>query len=168
MPELINFQSVAYDWQQICMGGCFWVTKRDRDIISSMSEAYERQSIFLAYSKWHYGEAIKEIFEVTSNFLWFVANFFSFKLLIKTIFAPWKRLGESYIGEFNLGALASTFIVNSLMRIVGFGSRFIVLGIGMISYFLVLILALCVLVIWLLAPLILLGSLILSATFFAI
>ena len=63
-----------------------------------MSEAYEREPFFLAYVKWHYSQGLRELFGVSGNFLWFVSNFFSFKLFIKTLFAPWKRLGENYEG----------------------------------------------------------------------
>ena len=133
-----------------------------------MSEAYERDSLFWAYIKWHYGQGLRELFGVTGNFLWFVTNFFSFKLLLKTLFAPWKRLGEHYGGGLDLGAFASTLIINGLMRAVGFVTKTLVLLVGLISYILVLIFSLFISIIWLLAPVILLGSVILSVTFFVI
>lgn len=133
-----------------------------------MSEVYERDSLFWAYIKWHYGQGLRELFGVTGNFLWFVTNFFSFKLLLKTLFAPWKRLGEHYGGGLDLGAFASTLIINGLMRAVGFVTKTLVLLVGLISYILVLIFSLFISIIWLLAPVILLGSVILSATFFVI
>ena len=102
-----------------------------------MSETYENGSIFIAYVKWHYGRGLRELFGVAGNFLWFVTNFFSFKLLLKTLFSPWKRLGENYEGGFNLGAFASTFIVNGLMRTFGFITRLLVLLVGFVSYILV-------------------------------
>lgn len=133
-----------------------------------MSEAQERNSFFLAYLKWHYGRGLREILGVAGNFLWFTAHFFSFKLLLKTLVAPWKRLGENYNGGFDLEAFASAFIVNSLMRIVGFFTRTVVLLLGLASYILVFIFSLAIFIIWVLAPAVLLGSAILSATFFAV
>ena len=133
-----------------------------------MSEAYERDSFFVAYIKWHYGQGLKEFFGVTRNFLWFVVHFFSFKLLLKTLFAPWKRLGENYEGIFDFGAFASTVIVNGLMRTVGFVTKIIVLSVGVISYVLVLVFVFFLFLIWILAPFILIGSVILSATFFVV
>ena len=133
-----------------------------------MSEVYERDSFFLAYAKWHYGHGLKELFGVAGNFLWFIIHFFSFKLLFKTLFAPWKRLGETYDGGFNLGAFASTLVVNNLMRAVGFVTKTLVLLVGVISYVLVSVFSFFIFIIWILAPAILLGSLILSATFFVI
>ena len=133
-----------------------------------MSEAYESDSFFVAYIKWHYGQGLKEFFGVTRNFLWFVVHFFSFKLLLKTLFAPWKRLGENYEGVFDCGAFASTMIVNGLMRAVGFVTKIIVLSVGIVSYILVLVFAFFLFLIWILAPFILIGSVILSATFFVV
>ena len=133
-----------------------------------MSEAYERDSIFLAYVKWHYGKGLRELLGVSRNFLWFVAHFFSFRLLSKTLFIPWKRLGESYEGGLDLGKYASTFIVNSLMRAVGLVTRSVVLIIGVASYLFVLAVSVLAFLIWFLAPAVLIGSLLLSATFFSI
>jgi hypothetical protein len=133
-----------------------------------MSEAYERDSIFIAYAKWHYGRGLKELFGVSGNFLWFITHFFSFKLLLKTLFVPWKRLGEPYEGGFDLGKFASAFVVNSLMRAVGFCTKTVVLVVGFASYIFVLLLSFLSLLIWVLAPAVLLGSLLLSGTFFAI
>lgn len=133
-----------------------------------MSEVYEHDVIFLAYVKWHYGRGLKELFGVTNNFLWFVAHFFSFKLLLKTLFTPWKRLGEHYSGGFDLGAFAPTLVVNSLMRVVGFCTRLVILFIGLVSIIFVSVFSLFIFIIWFLAPVVLLGSAILSATFFVI
>lgn len=133
-----------------------------------MTEAFERDSLPWAYVKWHYGRGLKEFFAVAGNFLWFIVNFFSFKLLLKTLFAPWKRMGEGYGNTLDFGALAGSFIVNSLMRLVGFVSKVVVLSIGLISYLAVAVFSICVLSIWLLAPAILIVSLILSAVFFAV
>jgi len=133
-----------------------------------MSEAYERDSFFLAYVKWHYSQGLRELFGVSGNFLWFVTNFFSFRLLLRTLLAPWKRLGEHYKGGLDLNAFASSLVVNGLMRAVGLVTRTLVLLVGLISYTLVLIFSFFVFIIWILAPAILLGSVILSITFFII
>jgi hypothetical protein len=133
-----------------------------------MSEVYERDSFLLAYIKWHYGRGLRELFGVAGNFLWFVSHFFSFKLLIKTLFAPWKRLGERYEGGLDFGAFASSLIVNSLMRAFGFVTKTLVLLVGFISYILVLMFSFFILFIWVFAPLVLLGSAVLSATFFVV
>ena len=122
-------------------------------------------SIFLAYVKWHYGQGLQEVSSVAHNFLWFLTHFFSFKLLLKTLFYPWKRMGESYGSVFNVGTFTSTFIVNTLMRIVGFLSRSVVLLVGFLSYIVVLSLSVIVFLIWVMAPILLISSLVLAVTF---
>lgn len=133
-----------------------------------MSELYKTDGFFWAYAKWHYAQGLRELVLVAQNFLGFVAHFFSFKLLLRTLFAPWKRMGESYGDGFDLGRFASAFIVNSLMRIVGFVSRVVVLGVGLVAFLVVLAFFLGVFLVWLLAPAVLLGSLLLAITFFVV
>jgi|SRR3989344_2459894 len=133
-----------------------------------MSETYNTNSIFWAYAKWHYGQGVRELVSVAGNFLWFLSHFFSFKLLTRTLFAPWKRMGEGYGQGFDLGRIASAFIVNLLMRAVGFVTRIIVLFVGFCSYLAILGLSLVVFLIWIFAPAILMGSLLLSVTFFVV
>jgi hypothetical protein len=133
-----------------------------------MSEAFEKDSFFVAYLKWHYGQGLRELFGVAGNFLWFIYHFFSFKLLLKTLFAPWRRLGEHYEGGFDLSAFASTFILNMIMRTVGFVTKTLALLVGAVSYILALIFSFFIFVIWFLAPAILIGSLVLAITFFVI
>ncbi|OHA93147.1 MAG: hypothetical protein A3E02_02670 [Candidatus Zambryskibacteria bacterium RIFCSPHIGHO2_12_FULL_38_34] len=133
-----------------------------------MSEAYERDPFLLAYVKWHYGQGLREFFGVAGNFLWFVFHFFSFKLLLKTLLAPWKRLGENYEGGLDLKAFASSLVINTLMRAVGFVTKVLVLSVGLVSYVLTLIFSFFIFVIWILAPVILLGSILLSVAFFII
>ncbi len=77
-------------------------------------------------------------------------------------------MGESYGEGFDLGNFASAFIVNSLMRAVGFVSRTVVLIIGFCAYLFVLGFFCGLFLVWLLAPAILMASIILSATFFVI
>ncbi|MCL4387155.1 hypothetical protein M1307_02025 [Patescibacteria group bacterium] len=133
-----------------------------------MSETYERSSFFWAYAKWHYGQGLRELFRVAGNFLWFISHFFSFRLLSKTLFSPWKRLGENYEGGFNLSAFASALVVNTLMRVVGFVTRMAVLLSGFVSYILAAIFSFFIFVIWILGPIVLIGSLLLSVAFFVI
>jgi hypothetical protein len=133
-----------------------------------MSEVFERNSFFTAYLKWHYGQGLREFFGVAGNSLWFIANFFSFKLLFKTLFAPWKRMNESYGGGLDFGAWASSFIVNGLMRAVGLVTKTVVLSVGFVSYALIIVFSLFIFVIWIFAPVILIGSIVLSATFFIV
>ncbi len=133
-----------------------------------MSDSFRTDSVFWGYAKWHYGKGVREVVSVGGNFLLFISHFFSFGLLTRTLFAPWKRMGESYGEGFDLGRFAETFIVNSLMRAVGFVTRVIVLAIGFLLYVCVFVLCLALFLIWIFAPILLMASLILTVTFFVI
>lgn len=134
-----------------------------------MTKVYVGDQMVTTYFKWHYSRGIKEFFLILKNFLWFIAHFFSFELLTKTLFKPWKRMGERYGGDrFNLENIASTFIVNSLMRIVGFITRSTILFIGILSYLAILVIGSVIFIIWIFAPLVLVGTLVLAVTFFII
>lgn len=125
-------------------------------------------TVFTAYLKWHYAEGLREMFAVFGNFLWFVSHFFSFKLLLRTLFKPWKRMGESYGDGLQLDKIASAFIVNTLMRVVGLVSRLIVLMVGFIAYIAILIFALVIFLIWLALPVLIIASAVLAFNFFVI
>ncbi len=133
-----------------------------------MSEGYYTESFIIAYFRFHYGKGFRELINVFNNFLWFISHFFSFRLLFSTLFAPWHRLGESYGNVFDFENFISAFVVNVLMRIVGFITRLVVLVSGFLTYLVTLIVFMVSVVAWFLAPIILLSLLVLSATFFAL
>ena len=105
-----------------------------------------------SYLWWHYGLAWRDLAQIYSNFLWFTYHFFSLPVLVRTLFAPWKRLGEVYPDHFDLGATLATFFINSLMRVVGFLFRSIMLLVGVLVLFLVFIFGLIIFLIWLVLP----------------
>lgn len=133
-----------------------------------MTQVYENDSIFLAYAKWHYGKGLSELFGVIGNFFWFLTNFFSFKFLFKTLFVPWKRMGERYASIFDFDSFFSAFIVNTLMRGVGFLFKILVMFFGTICFVLLIILSFLAIFFWIFAPVILIGSVVLSVIFFSI
>ena len=111
----------------------------------------ERISIFHGYLLWHYRQGLFEFFDVVSNFLTFVSNFFSFKLFYRTLLTPLAILGHNPLSSF-----------------VGFASRVLVIFVGLISYLFVVFSAFLFFVIWIFAPAVIIGGLVLAATFFAI
>jgi hypothetical protein len=106
------------------------------------------------YLEWHYSKAIYSVFFVWKNILVFVFNFFSIKSLFFNLFAPWKRLSENYPKLINIKEYLSTFIVNTIMRIVGIIFRSFMLILGFLCYFIFLITLPLVIIFWLLFPLI--------------
>lgn len=111
----------------------------------------ERISVFHGYLLWHYKQGLFEFFDVVSNFLHFVSNFFSFKLFYRTLTAPLSILGHNPLSSF-----------------AGLISRLAIMFVGLLSYLFVLLSAFLFFVVWIFAPAVVIGGLVLSATFFAI
>lgn len=75
-------------------------------------------------------------------------------MLARTLFSPWQKLDESYKKGFNIKAFFEVFILNTLMRILGFFIRSFVIVIGVAVLICVLVLELATFAIWTLLPLI--------------
>lgn len=108
--------------------------------------------LFPSYLLWHYTVAFKDIVHVSKNFLFFVSNFFSIRTLLSSLFAPWERLGEEHHKGEGIGGFASTLVVNTIMRIVGFCMRIVLITIGTFCYVLTVILSIVSIVLWPLLP----------------
>jgi len=112
---------------------------------------------FLGYLKWHYGKALMTTFAFWKNILIFLFNFFSIKSLSGNFFTPWKRLVDIYPKKFNLKIYFFTFLVNTIMRIVGIILRSIIILIGLVFCFALIILLPVTLLVWLALPIIIIS-----------
>jgi len=108
------------------------------------------------YLLWHYGYALKNFWGIFTNYIWFIYNFFSIKILFRTFFAPWKKMGEDYSKGFDLKKFFSTLVINTMMRLIGVIMRLIVILIGLASLVMVSIIGIIFFFSWLLAPFIVL------------
>jgi len=104
---------------------------------------------------WHYSGAYKELFILCRNFIWFLSHLFSIKDLLKTLIYPWQRLGEQYRGGFHISEWFQSFILNTLMRIVGLVVRLFVILTGLLCILLAVMLSVLLFIIWTFIPLIL-------------
>ncbi|HRZ30138.1 MAG TPA: hypothetical protein P5274_00485 [Candidatus Paceibacterota bacterium] len=113
-------------------------------------------AIILQYLSWHYSRAILEFSHIYKNIIVFVFNFFSISILLRSYFAPWRRMGEDYekkiIDDFE--DVASTFVVNLIMRIVGIVMRTLIIVFGTLFTLLVVLFYPIILISWLVLPLI--------------
>lgn len=115
----------------------------------------------LRYLAWHYGRAIVESFSLWRLGFRFVTRLCAVPLHLRTLFAPFERLGEAVEG--GLGDRFESFLVNAIMRLVGFVARLGVLAMALAGYAAVVALGLVGLVGWLLLPLALVGSVYIGA-----
>ncbi len=112
-----------------------------------------RSLLFLPYYiHWHYRRAVKGIADLTFNFIWFWWHFFSIGLMLKTLFSPWQRLHETKHKTLDLEEISSVFLINTVMRLVGFVVRATFVIIGLVLIILTALVGVCVLVMWLVLP----------------
>ncbi|MDD5357413.1 MAG: hypothetical protein PHS53_04675 [Candidatus Pacebacteria bacterium] len=107
---------------------------------------------FEHYFTWHYSRALNAIVGIAHNFIWFLYHFFSVPILLKTFFSPWRRLNEEYRGGFNVEAIFSSFVVNTMMRIVGVLIRAVTLFVAFFVLCVSILLSASFLVIWCFLP----------------
>jgi len=117
--------------------------------------------IIAHYLHWHYTKAFGEIFGLWRNILWFIKEFFSFSLLLKTFFSPWKRLHEK--GSGGIGGFFEGLIVTFIMRIIGVGMRTVVLLVGTIVMIVAFFGGIIFLGLWPILPILLLATGVLGA-----
>lgn len=113
--------------------------------------------IFPHYISWHYTKAISDLVGLFKNFLWFIWNFFSIQLLLKTLFVPFKKLNVARTKRFDLEDFFSALVTNLLMRLVGFFVRGIFIIMGVFSLVLFIVAYAIFFILWLALPLLLLS-----------
>ena len=112
--------------------------------------------IILGYLRWHYGQAFFSLISIWKNFLYFVFEYFSIKLLFVNFFDPWKRMADSYSKKFELKKYFYTFIANLIMRTVGMIMRLFLIIVGLTCYILLALLFPVAVILWVSLPLIIL------------
>ena len=113
--------------------------------------------VILNYLVWHYSRAIIEFSHIYKNILTFLFNFFSIPILVRSYFAPWRRMGEDYTKNIfiDFEDAAAVFVVNIIMRIVGIVMRTFIILFGLFFVTVVALFYPILLILWLLLPLIL-------------
>jgi len=111
--------------------------------------------VFPTYIAWHYSIGVRKVVELWKTFLWFTLKFFSIRNLFQTLFSPFQRLNEKSGGLLDFEKLLESFVVNTIMRILGLLLRSSLIIIGLISWVGVLVLGAAFFVAWILMPFIL-------------
>jgi hypothetical protein len=103
------------------------------------------------YLLWHYTSGIGDYLGVARRLLAAIAKIFSLKLMLRTFFDPFERLGEHY-HRGGVSAFFETFVVNMIMRIVGIIVRSCVIVIGVLCLLCGTVFCLAGTVMWLVLP----------------
>lgn len=114
------------------------------------------------YISWHYTKAIADLIYLFKNFIWFIWNFFSIYILLKTLFVPFRKLNVQRTKRFDLEDFFSALITNFLMRLIGFGIRTIFILFGIFSLFFFTVFYALFFMIWIILPVIILSMFILG------
>lgn len=118
-------------------------------------------SLKLQYLMWHYTRGIRDVLLFWQNMLWFISNFFSIPILMRNLFSPWRALEDKRTTTaFVLSDVLSVFLINTIMRVVGFFIRIIFLSVGFALYVLMALSGPLLLIVWLLLPIIMVASLV--------
>ena len=108
-----------------------------------------------SYLVWHYAFAWADLARLYRNLAWFLWNFFSISLLLRTLFSPWRRLREG--AQKDTGGLLGSLIMNTILRFVGFFARVATILFGLASLALLSVAGVAFLVLWPLLPFVLLA-----------
>jgi hypothetical protein len=119
-------------------------------------------NIFLQYLSWHFWDVPKEILRGWGNFLRFNLNYFSIGLLLKTFFAPWKKYTWFYPRGFDPKKYLEVFISNMISRLIGAGVRFWLILFGVLTEILIIFLGIIIFFLWLLLPFLLIAGFLLG------
>ena len=129
----------------------------------SKSYSYDKdRNLILIWLQWQCIESPRVLIKIISNFLRFNLSFFSFSLLLKTLFHPWRKYQESYGRGFDPKRFFSTLSFNAISRILGAIVRILVITIGGISTLFLLLLGLVAFILWILSPVLIFAGLILG------
>ena len=109
-------------------------------------------SLTLEYVVWHFTRMPLEIAKAWRNILLFNLEYFSLPLLLKTIFAPWRRIQWSAGKGFNIAKLLEALASNFISRILGAVIRSVLIVAGLATEAALLAAALATLIAWFLLP----------------
>ena len=104
------------------------------------------------YIFWHYSSALLDFFRIAGNMYWFLWHFFSVPETLRTFFEPWERIREKYYKGLDIEAMASAFVANTLMRILGVIMRTFLLFFAFISFIVLSVVVVVSFFIWLIMP----------------
>ena len=121
-------------------------------------EAYPEENIFVTWFLWHFYEMPKFLLGVWKNYIFFALNYFSLPVLLKSLFAPWRKYKWNYPKGINVAEFFSTLVSNAFSRLIGALVRIILIAAGIIFQVFVIFAGLIIFLLWLAVPIIIIGG----------
>lgn len=106
------------------------------------------------YFLWHYGKALLDFANLWKNLVVFFYQFFSIPTLLLSLFSPWHRMNDAYSGQLTFEATVGTFIVNTIMRLVGAIVRAIFIVLGLVCIFASIVIGFVAFGLWIVMPIV--------------
>ncbi len=127
-----------------------------------MLQIAEKRNLFLSWIKWRYLIQLKEILVKWRNVVFFIFNYFSLFLLLRTYLSPWRRYRWSYGRGFDLGRYAEAALANTFSRLIGAFVRTFVIVACIFCAIFVFICGLFIVLFWILIPFLIIALLCLT------
>ncbi|MFH1401826.1 MAG: hypothetical protein ABIG40_02595 [Parcubacteria group bacterium] len=109
-------------------------------------------NIFFKWLIFQFFDAPKEILKAWRNFLIFNLNYFSIPVLLRTLFAYWRKYSWDYPRGFDFLIYLEVAASNLISRILGAIMRIILICLGIAVEIFIFFLGGAVLLIWLILP----------------
>lgn len=113
---------------------------------------------FILFLKWWYLEVPVKIFKLLKALANFILDFFSFSILLRTLWYPWKRI--YFIKTGTLQDRIRAFQLNLISRLVGAVVRVFFIFVALFNEILLILLVPVVYLLWLILPILPILSLI--------
>ena len=110
------------------------------------------QNIFFKWLTFQFFDAPKEILKAWRNFLIFNLNYFSIPVLLRTLFAYWRKYSWEYPKGFDLAKYLEVAVSNFISRILGAIMRIFLILIGSSVEIFILFLGGAVFLAWFILP----------------
>jgi hypothetical protein len=110
------------------------------------------ENIFFQWLIFQFFDAPKEILKAWRNFLIFNLNYFSIPVLLRTLFAYWRKYSWAYPRGFDLSKNLEVAASNFISRIIGALMRIILICIGIAVEIFIFFLGAAIFLIWLILP----------------
>ena len=119
---------------------------------------------FFNYSLWHYHKGPKAIIHIWFTFLKYIEQTFAIRLHLRSLFAPWHRVQEKTENKLNFEEWASNMLVNIVSRFIGLILRLTLILMGSICAIVHILLLILWLLVWIFAPVLVVGSILAGFT----
>jgi len=107
----------------------------------------------LTYFSWWYGEGLAKFWQATGIMTEKIFSFFSIKLLLRTLFDPWKR-DAFYVENAAIDVRMKIWLNNLISRVIGFVIRLFTIFFGLTATMLFFAGLFAIMIFWVLLPLV--------------